>query len=47
MHLKNCIPVLFVKNAVISRDFYVKILGLTEIINNGDMNFLFKEGLSI
>lgn len=47
MNLKNCIPVLFVKNAKASRDFYVNVLGMTETMNNGDLNFAFKEGLAI
>lgn len=47
MKLKNCTPVLFVKDAVKSRDFYVSVLGMTETMNNADLNFAFKEGLAI
>jgi len=47
MNLQHCTPVLFVKDAKKSRDFYQDILGMTEIMNSGDMNFVFKEGLAI
>lgn len=47
MDLKNCMPVLFVKDALRSRDFYAGVLGLTEIMNNGDLNFAFREGVAI
>lgn len=47
MDLKHLTPVLFVKDAIRSRDFYVKVLGLTEVMNNGDLNFMFEEGLAI
>jgi len=47
MELKNCTPVLFVKDALKSRDFYTAMLGMTVIMNNGDQNFMFKEGFAI
>lgn len=47
MDLKNCTPVLFVKDALKARDFYVNILGMTVVMNNGDMNFTFKEGFAL
>lgn len=47
MDLRNCFPVLFVKDAPKSREFYVQVLGMTEIMNNGDLNFAFKEGFAI
>jgi catechol 2,3-dioxygenase-like lactoylglutathione lyase family enzyme len=47
MELKNCTPVLFVKDALKSRDFYTSMLGMTVIMNNGDQNFMFKEGFAI
>lgn len=47
MDLKHLTPVLFVKDAIRSRDFYVQVLQLTEIMNNGDLNFVFDEGLAV
>lgn len=47
MDLKNCTAVLFVKDALKARDFYVDLLGMTVIMNNGDRNFMFKEGFAI
>lgn len=47
MNLKNCTPVLFVKNAAKSREFYVNILGMNIAMSNGDLNFFFKEGFAI
>lgn len=38
---------MFVKDALKSRDFYRDILGMTEVMNNGDLNFAFKEGLAV
>ena len=38
---------LFVKDALKARDFYVDILGMTVVMNNGDMNFTFKEGFAL
>jgi len=47
MDLKNCTAVLFVKDALKARDFYVDLLGMTVVMNNGDQNFMFKEGFAI
>ena len=47
MDLQNCTPVLFVKDAPKARDFYTNVLGMTVIMNNGDLNFMFKEGFAI
>lgn len=47
MDLKNCTPVLFVKDALKARDFYVDLLGMTVVMNNGDQNFMFKEGFAV
>ncbi|NLT03891.1 MAG: glyoxalase/bleomycin resistance/dioxygenase family protein [Bacteroidales bacterium] len=47
MNLNHCIPVLFVKDASIARDFYVNVLGFTVIMDNGGLNYAFKEGLAV
>jgi catechol 2,3-dioxygenase-like lactoylglutathione lyase family enzyme len=47
MELKNCMAVLFVKDALKARDFYVGVMGMTVVMNNGDRNFMFKEGFAI
>lgn len=47
MDLKNCTPVLFVKDAKRSRDFYEKILGLTVTADFGGLNIIFKEGFAL
>lgn len=47
MDLQHCTPVLFVKDAIKARDFYRDVLGMTEIMNNGDLNFMFREGFAI
>lgn len=47
MNIKNLTPVLFVKDALISASFYQDIMGFTVVMNNGDQNFLFKEGLAV
>jgi catechol 2,3-dioxygenase-like lactoylglutathione lyase family enzyme len=47
MNLTHCTPVLFVKNAAIAKEFYVNILGFTVIMDNGGMNYAFKEGLAV
>lgn len=47
MDLKHCTPVLFVKDAKMSQDFYVNLLGLTVTANFGDLNLIFKEGFAI
>ncbi len=47
MNLKNCTPVLFVKDAGISRKFYTEILGFTVVMDNGGINLFFKEGFAV
>ena len=47
MELKNCMPVLFAKNAGKSKDFYVDVLGMTVTADFGGMNFIFKEGFAV
>lgn len=47
MNLTHCTPVLFVKNATISKDFYANMLGFTVIMDNGGLNYAFKEGLAV
>lgn len=47
MNLKNCTPVLFVKDASKSRDFYAGLLGLTIVADFGGLNIIFKEGLAV
>ncbi|HPD94513.1 MAG TPA: VOC family protein [Tenuifilaceae bacterium] len=47
MNLQNCTPVLFVKNARVSKKFYTDILGFTVIMDNGGLNYVFKEGFAI
>lgn len=47
MKLKHCTPVLFVKDARISRDFYADVLGMTVTADFGGLNFSFKEGFAI
>jgi len=47
MDLKNFAPVLFVRDAVKSRDFYEKILGFTVTGDFGGLNILFKEGFAV
>lgn len=47
MNLKSCTPVLFVKDALKSRDFYAGILGMTIIADFGGLNIIFEEGLSV
>lgn len=47
MDLQHFTPVIFVKDALKSRDFYRDVLGMTEVMNFGDMNFTFKEGFAI
>jgi catechol 2,3-dioxygenase-like lactoylglutathione lyase family enzyme len=47
MEIKNCTPVLFADNARSLRDFYVERLGMTEVMNCGDMNYMFAEGFAI
>jgi len=47
MNLKNCTPVLFVRNAGLSKKFYTEILGFTVVMDNGGLNYAFKEGLAV
>ena len=47
MKLKNCASVLFAKNAKVTKDFYVNLLGMTVIAEFGGMNFIMKEGFAI
>lgn len=47
MNLKKCTPVLFVKDAKQSRNFYVDILGMTVTADFGGLNFAFEEGFAI
>ena len=47
MNLKNCTPVLFVKNAQIARDFYETLLGLNVQADFGGLNIIFKEGFAL
>lgn len=47
MNLEKCTPVLFVKDASISKQFYTDILNFTVIMDNGGANLVFKEGFAI
>ncbi|HNW57054.1 MAG TPA: VOC family protein [Bacteroidales bacterium] len=47
MNLKNCIPVLFVKDAGISKKFYTGLLKFTVVMDNGGTNLTFKEGFAV
>lgn len=47
MELKNCAPVLFVKDAKKARDFYADVLGMTVVTDFGGLNYIFKEGFAI
>lgn len=47
MELKNCMPVLFVKDAKKARDFYADVLGMTVVADFGGLNFIFKEGFAL
>jgi len=47
MNLKNCAPVLFVRDAKRARDFYAEVLGLTVVSDFGGMNFIFQEGFAL
>lgn len=47
MNLKHCTPVLFVKDASKSRDFYAGILGMTIVADFGGLNVIFEEGLAV
>ena len=47
MNLKNCAPVLFVKDAQIARNFYESLLGLEVKADFGGMNIIFQEGFAL
>lgn len=47
MDLKNCAPVLFVKDVKVSQEFYVKILEFTVVADYGGANIIFKEGFAL
>jgi len=47
MDLKHCIPVLFVKDAKLSRNFYENLLEFTVTGDFGGLNIVFEEGLAI
>ena len=47
MNMKNCTPVLFVKDAPKACRFYTELLGFTVVLNNGDLNYMFKEGFAL
>ncbi|NDV60399.1 VOC family protein [Bacteroides sp. 519] len=47
MKLKNCIPVLFVKDAKVARDFYVNTLGFKVIMEFGGLNYAFNNGFAV
>jgi len=47
MNLNKCMPVLFVKDAGISKKFYTELLQFTVIMDNGGANLTFKEGFAV
>ncbi len=47
MELKNCTPVLFVKDAKASRDFYVDTLGFKVVMDFGGLNYSFENGFAV
>ncbi len=47
MKLQNCTPVLFVKDAPKTKDFYVNVLGMTVTADFGGLNYMFQEGFAI
>lgn len=47
MDLKNCIPVLFVKDAKVARDFYVNTLGFKVVMDFGGLNYSFENGFAV
>ena len=47
MDLKNCIPVLFVKDAQIARTFYERLLGLKVKADFGGLNIIFEAGFAL
>ncbi len=47
MELHNGLPVLFVKDAGISKNFYAGVLGMTVVGDFGGMNITFKEGFAL
>ncbi len=47
MNLRHGIPVLFVRDAAISKKFYTELLRFTVIMDNGGTNLTFKEGFAV
>ena len=47
MELKNCIPVLFVKDIKVAQEFYEKLLGLKVEAEFGGLNIIFKERFAL
>lgn len=47
MDLKNCTPVLFVKDAQVARTFYETLLGLKVTGDFGGLNIIFEEGFAL
>lgn len=47
MNLRHGIPVLFVRDASVSRKFYTELLQFTVIMDNGGTNLTFKEGFAV
>ncbi len=47
MNLKNCTPVLFVKNAQTARQFYESLLGMKVKADFGGLNIIFEEGFAV
>ena len=47
MDLKNCVPVLFVKDAQVARNFYETFLGLKVKADFGGLNIIFQEGFAL
>ena len=47
MDIKNCTPVLFVRDAQKARNFYEGILGLTVVGDFGGLNIMFKERFAL
>lgn len=47
MEIKNNVPVLFVKDAQKSKNFYVDVLGMTVVGDFGGLNIIFKENFAI
>lgn len=47
MNLKNFTPVLFVKDASRSKDFYAGLLGMTVAADFDELNVIFEEGFAV